>query len=133
MIRELLQAGLLHADIKCVHGGDLWAQAQEPWLDGTTLRFKPAPEKPLDDAVVRGAAQPFDSEGGLRRLQGNLGRAVVKISAVNHKHRAIEAPAKIFESQDAPARCLQAQPAHRRFRRRGARPGPARQWHAGAA
>ena len=101
VIRELLQAGLLHADIQCVHGGDLWAQAQEPWLDDTTLRFRPAPEASLDDAVVRGAAQPFDSEGGLRRLQGNLGRAVVKISAVNHKHRAIEAPARIFESQDA--------------------------------
>jgi phosphogluconate dehydratase len=101
VIRELLQAGLMHADIRCVHGGDLWAQAQEPWLDDTTLRFRPAPEQSLDDAVVRGAAQPFDSEGGLRRLQGNLGRAVVKISAVNAKHRAIEAPARIFESQDA--------------------------------
>lgn len=101
VINELLDAGLLHGDIACVHGGDLRQQATQPWLDDLTLRWRNAPARSLDDAVVRGVAAPFDSEGGLRCLQGNLGRAVVKISAVAPELRRIEAPARIFESQDA--------------------------------
>jgi phosphogluconate dehydratase len=101
VIRELLGAGLLHADIRCVHGGDLRRQALEPWLDGTTLRWREPPAQSLDPSVLRGVADPFDSEGGLRTLSGNLGRAVVKVSAVAPEHRAIEAPARVFESQDA--------------------------------
>ncbi len=100
VIHELLTAGLLHADIACVHGGDLWAQAQEPYLDGKTLRWRSPPPASLDTTVVRGVADPFDSEGGLRRLQGNLGRAVVKVSAVAVEHQRILAPARVFESQD---------------------------------
>jgi len=101
VIRELLDAGLMHADIRCVHGGDLRAQARVPALDGTSLVWRDAPAQPGDTAIVRGVAEPFDREGGLRRLQGNLGRAVVKISAVSPDHRAIAAPAKVFDSQDA--------------------------------
>jgi phosphogluconate dehydratase len=101
VIRELIDAGLLHPDIGCVHGGDLRAQAMEPWLDGTTLRWREPPPRSLDTTVLRGVADPFDREGGLRRLQGRLGRAVVKISAVAPEFRAIEAPARVFESQDA--------------------------------
>ncbi len=101
VIRELLAAGLMHPDIRTVHGGDLWAQAQEPHLDDVTLRFRAAPAVSLDPAVVRPTAEPFDSEGGMLRLQGNLGRAIVKISAVSHAHRSITAPARLFESQDA--------------------------------
>jgi phosphogluconate dehydratase len=100
-IRELLGAGLLHPDIRCVHGGDMHAQAQEPWLDGTTLRWRDGAASSLDTGVLRPASAPFDSEGGLRRLEGNLGRAVVKVSAVASEHRSILAPARIFESQDA--------------------------------
>ncbi|QIL20388.1 phosphogluconate dehydratase [Thermomonas sp. HDW16] len=101
VIRELIDAGLLHADIACVHGGDLRQQALEPHLDGLQLQWRDAPAQSKDVSVVRGVAAPFDSEGGLRRLQGNLGRAVVKISAVAPEFRRIEAPARIFESQDA--------------------------------
>lgn len=101
VIRELLASGRLHPDIRCVHGGDLWAQAQEPWLDGTTLRWRDPPASSLDTGIVRGVAEPFDHEGGLRRLTGNLGRAVVKISAVAPEHRRIEAPARVFDGQDA--------------------------------
>ena len=101
VIRELLDAGLMHADIRCVHGGDLRQQAQSPALDGTSLTWRAPPAQSADTAIVRGVAEPFDREGGLRRLQGNLGRAVVKISAVAPEHRAIAAPAKVFESQDA--------------------------------
>ncbi|HJW47586.1 MAG TPA: phosphogluconate dehydratase [Lysobacter sp.] len=101
VIRELLDAGLMHADIRCVHGGDLRQQAQEPWLDGTQLRWREPPAQSLDSGIVRGVADPFDPEGGLRRLQGNLGRAVAKISAVAPEFRAITAPAKVFDTQDA--------------------------------
>lgn len=101
VIRELLDAGLMHADIRCVHGGDLRQQAQSPALDGTSLVWRAPPAQSGDHAIVRGVAEPFDREGGLRRVQGNLGRAVVKISAVAPEHRAITAPAKIFDSQDA--------------------------------
>ncbi len=100
-IRELLDAGLLHPDIACVHGGDLRRQMQEPWLDDLALRWRDPPASSLDTDVLRGVAVPFDAEGGLRRLDGNLGRAIVKVSAVAPEHRAITAPAKIFESQEA--------------------------------
>jgi len=73
----------------------------EPYLDDLALRWRDPPAQSRDDTVVRGVAAPFDREGGLRRLQGNLGRAVVKISAVAPEFRLIEAPALIFESQDA--------------------------------
>ncbi len=101
VIRELIDAGLMHADILCVHGGDLRQQTEVPELDGTTLRWAPPPAQSRDTSILRGVAEPFDREGGLRRLQGNLGRAVVKISAVAPEHRAIAAPAKVFDSQDA--------------------------------
>ena len=101
VIDQLLDAGLLHADIACVHGGDLRRQALRPRLDGTALVWDPAPRASGDSEIVRGIDAPFDAEGGLRRLQGNLGRAVVKTSAVAPEHRRIVAPARVFDSQDA--------------------------------
>jgi phosphogluconate dehydratase len=100
-IRELLDGGFLHADIHCVHGGNLRDQAQEPKLDDLTLYWSAPPQQSLDNDVVRSVAAPFDTEGGLRRLAGNLGRAVVKVSAVAIEHRSIKAAARIFDSQDA--------------------------------
>ena len=100
VIRELLDAGLLHPDIRCVHGGDLRQQVLEPWLDGTTLRWREPPAMSRDLDVLRPVSDPFDREGGLRRIQGNLGRAVVKVSAVKPEHRAVTAPARVFDSQD---------------------------------
>ncbi|MDR7099980.1 phosphogluconate dehydratase [Lysobacter niabensis] len=101
VIRELLDAGLMHGDLRCVHGGDLRQQMLEPFLDGTQLRWRDPPPQSRDATVVRLAAEPFDSEGGLRRLQGNLGRAIAKISAVAPEFRIITAPAKVFDTQDA--------------------------------
>ncbi len=101
VIRELIDAGLLHPDIACVHGGDLRRQSLEPHLDGVRLQWRDPPAQSKDDGVLRPAATPFDGEGGLRRLQGNLGRCVVKISAVAQPFRGITAPARIFDSQDA--------------------------------
>ena len=101
VIRELLDAGLMHADIRCVHGGTLRDQAREPFLDDLKLRWREPPASSLDRSILRGVAEPFDAEGGLVRLQGNLGRAIAKTSAVKSAFRRIQAPARIFESQDA--------------------------------
>ena len=101
VIRELIEAGLMHRDILCVHGGDLLRQAQVPHLDGTRLIWSDPPSESKDTTILRGTKEPFDAEGGLRRLQGNLGRAVVKVSAVAPEHRSITAKAKVFETQDA--------------------------------
>jgi phosphogluconate dehydratase len=101
VIRELLDAGLLHEDVLCVHGGNLRQQTQQPYLDDLSLRWRDAPAQSQDTDIVRAMANPFDSEGGLRCLSGNLGRAVVKISAVAPQYRKHEAPVRLFDSQDA--------------------------------
>jgi len=100
VIRELIDAGLLHADIKTVHGGDLSDQAMAPALEDDRLTWQPPPEKSRDESILRPAAAPFAADGGIRLLKGNLGRAIVKISAVDSQHRRIEAPARIFDSQE---------------------------------
>jgi len=101
LIRELIDGGLLHPDIRCVHGGDLRDQAREPWLDGARLAWRDPPELSLDRDVARPLGEPFAPEGGVRLLQGNIGRAVAKISAVAPEHRVICAPARVFDSQEA--------------------------------
>ena len=100
LIGSLLQAGLLHPDAKTIAGHDLEFYAQEPYLDDGKLSFRPSPSLSLDESVLRGAANPFSSDGGLRVLDGNLGRAVIKISAVTPEHRKIRAPARIFHAQE---------------------------------
>jgi phosphogluconate dehydratase len=99
-IRELLAHGLLHRDIRCVSGRDLDAQTDEPYLDGKRLAWRAGPERSGDTSILRPVAEPFDREGGMRLIQGNLGRGIAKISAVKPEHRRIEAPARVFESQD---------------------------------
>ncbi|TXI48233.1 MAG: phosphogluconate dehydratase [Lysobacter sp.] len=101
VLRELIDAGLMHGDLLCVHGGDLRRQTQVPELDGTRLVWRDAPAQSGDTGIVRPVSEPFDREGGLRCVDGNLGRAIVKISAVAPEHRAIAAPARVFDSQDA--------------------------------
>ena len=100
VIRELIDAGLLHGDLRCVPGGDLRQLSLEPHLDGTRLAWREPPPASGDLNVLRPVAQPFDAEGGLRLVSGRLGRAVVKISAVAPEHRRITAPAKVFDDQD---------------------------------
>lgn len=101
LIRELLSAGLLHKDIPCVSGGDLSDYTREPYLDGDKLAWRDAPDASLDKDVLRGVDDPFEADGGLKLLQGNLGRSVIKTSAVKPEHRVVEAPAMVFESQGA--------------------------------
>ena len=99
VVRELLDAGLLHRDIATVFGDDLGAYAREPWLDGEELAWRdPGPSG--DDTILRPAASPFMADGGMRLVTGNLGRATFKTSAVDPDRWTIEAPCRIFERQE---------------------------------
>jgi len=100
VIRELIDAGLLHPDIRTIHGGDLRDQALEPMLEEDRLAWQAPPAQSRDESILRPATAPFAADGGIRLLKGNLGRAIVKISAVDSEHRRIEAPARIFDSQE---------------------------------
>lgn len=101
LIGELIDAGLLHADVETVAGeGGLHTYRSEAKLvEGRVVRVTAAGESG-DDDVLRPAARPFQTSGGLRLVEGNLGRAVVKTSAVKPEHRRIEAPVIVFERQE---------------------------------
>ncbi|MFT3907060.1 MAG: phosphogluconate dehydratase [Steroidobacteraceae bacterium] len=101
LIRELLQAGLLHADVTTVLGRSLWAHAREPFLADGVLGWRDPPAISGDTSILRPASDPFSAEGGLKLLAGNLGRSVIKVSAVDPAQRIIEAPARVFDSQEA--------------------------------
>jgi len=100
VIRELLQAGLLHPDVQTVSGPGLEHQTRVPGLVEGRLAWTEVAATSGDDSVLRTAAAPFQSEGGLRVLTGNLGRAVIKVSAVKAEHRVVRAPAIVFDDQD---------------------------------
>ena len=100
VIRELLDAGLLHDDVTTILGKGLRAHCTEPFLDGEQVVWKPAPEITGDDSVLRPASAPFSPDGGMVLVDGNLGRAVMKVSAVKIEHRVVEAPALTFDSQE---------------------------------
>ena len=100
VIRELLDAGLLHDDVATV-AGDLRSYASEPFLDADGgVEWRPIPDASADSTVLRGAADPFNSTGGLRVLHGDLGHAVIKLSAVHPERHIVEAPAIVFHSQE---------------------------------
>ncbi|MBP2231543.1 phosphogluconate dehydratase [Azospirillum agricola] len=104
VIGQLLDAGLLHADLPTVWGdGGLEAYRAMPELAGEGgLAWRRSPtDKSGDPSVVATVASPFAAEGGLRVLDGNLGRGVIKVSAVKPEHRVIEAPARVFDTQEA--------------------------------
>ena len=107
LIRELLLSGLLHGDVQTVatgaHGFEqgLWAYTKHPVLDDEgRLAWADAPDVSGDNAVLASAASPFSPDGGLKVLDGNLGRAVIKVSAVKPANRAVRAPAVVFEDQE---------------------------------
>lgn len=99
LISQLLHMGLLHADVHTVMGQGLHHYTQEPWLDQGVLAWRPVPSRSADESVLRPWDRPFSPDGGLRVLKGNLGRAVVKVSAVKPEHRMVRAPAVVVESQ----------------------------------
>lgn len=99
LVRELLKAGLLHEDVNTVAGFGLSRYTLEPWLNNGELDWREGAEKSLDNNVIASFEQPFSHHGGTKVLSGNLGRAVMKTSAVPVENQVIEAPAVVFESQ----------------------------------
>jgi phosphogluconate dehydratase len=100
VIRELLDAGLAHEDVNTVLGHGLRAHCKEPFLDGDKVVWRDLPAQSGDESVLRPATNPFSKDGGMILVKGNLGRAVMKISAVKEEHRVVEAPALTFNSQE---------------------------------
>jgi phosphogluconate dehydratase len=108
VIRELLDAGLAHDDVNTILGRGLRNHCKEPFLDGDKVVYRDLPEQSGDENVLRKWTNPFSDNGGLVLVQGNLGRAVMKISAVKKDHHIVEAPAKTFDSQEAFMHAYQA-------------------------
>jgi len=99
VIRELLDAGFLHNDVMTVWGKGLKHFTQRPHWENNKVQWSDINEVSGDPTVVATASKPFQADGGIRLLKGNLGRSVIKVSAVAEEHRVIEAPAMIFDSQ----------------------------------
>ena len=100
VIRELLDAGFMHEDVLTVRAGGLREYTAIPHATETAIRWVDAGAS-KDDSIVRPVATPFSASGGLMLLNGNLGRSVIKVSAVPDDRHFIEAPARVFDSQDA--------------------------------
>jgi phosphogluconate dehydratase len=98
VIRELLDAGLLHRDLKTVAGSDMTTYAKRPGIEGERLVWGDVGDSG-DDTILRAPSAPFAAEGGFRILTGNLGRACIKVSAVDRDRWTIEAPARVFSDQ----------------------------------
>ncbi|MDP3605121.1 MAG: dihydroxy-acid dehydratase, partial [Polaromonas sp.] len=107
VIRELLDAGFMHEDVLTVRAGGIREYTREPEVrDGKLAWHEMGPSK--DEAIVRPAGAPFSASGGLKLLQGQLGRSVIKVSAVPDDRHVIEAPARVFDSQEDLHRAFQA-------------------------
>ncbi|ODU69203.1 MAG: phosphogluconate dehydratase, partial [Bordetella sp. SCN 68-11] len=100
VIRQLRRGGLLHEDVTTIVGKGLEAYCREPYLQDGRLAWRDGAEVPGDDSIVRPLERPFLPNGGLRVLEGNLGRSIIKVSAVAPEHQVVEAPAIVFDDQD---------------------------------
>jgi phosphogluconate dehydratase len=100
VIRELLDAGLAHDDVHTVAGFGLRHYQYEPFLEAGVLTWREGPTASLDASILRPVSNPFGAQGGLRVLDGNIGRAVMKTSAVEDDHLIVQAPAIVFEDPD---------------------------------
>ncbi|HBO7422783.1 MULTISPECIES: phosphogluconate dehydratase [Pseudomonas aeruginosa group] len=108
LIRQLLDGGLLHEDVQTVAGPGLRRYTREPFLEDGRLVWREGPEQSLDEAILRPLDKPFSAEGGLRLMEGNLGRGVMKVSAVAPEHQVVEAPVRIFHDQASLAAAFKA-------------------------
>ncbi len=99
LVKTLLNGGFLHADVKTIMGSGMEAYTKEPYLEKGALRWRSSPKDSLDQDVLRSVENPFSPTGGLKILKGNLGRSVIKISAVKAEHHVINAPAQVFTNQ----------------------------------
>ena len=100
VIRELLDAGFMHDDVLTVRAGGIREYASIPVMDGAALAWRDVGDS-KDESIIRPAGRPFSATGGLKLLTGNLGRSVIKVSAVPDDRHVIEAPARVFDSQEA--------------------------------
>ena len=100
MFRQLLDAGLMHADAKTVWGECFGSFTQESFVENDKIVWRESPQKPLDMDVLTTVDHAFSSEGGIRLLAGNLGRGVIKVAAVDAEHQIIEAPAVVIDDQN---------------------------------
>ncbi|OZF49521.1 phosphogluconate dehydratase [Rhodococcus sp. 14-2470-1b] len=99
VIGSLLDAGLMHDDVKTIAGFGLRRYTQEPKLDGEGVMWHDGTRMSHDDSVLRGADEPFSADGGLKMLTGPIGKSVIKTSALAAQHRVVTAPAKVFDDQ----------------------------------
>ncbi len=100
MIGQLLDGGLLHPDTRTVAGEGLAHYTQEPFLQDGELIWREGTKESLNDKILKTVADPFQATGGLKRLKGSLGTGVIKVSAVKPEYHVIEAPARVFHTQD---------------------------------
>ena len=114
IVRELINAGLMIGEAQGI-SGPISAYSQEPFLDGEQLSWREAPEVSSDTDVLRPVSDAFQSDGGLRLMDGPLGRGVCKVSAVKPAHRVVEAPARVFDNQHALKAAFQAGELERDF------------------
>ena len=108
MIKELLNEGLLHPDTKTVAGDDMSEYTKEPTLKDGDLVWTNGTDTSLNTKILRPASDPFQTTGGLKELKGNLGRSVMKVSAVDPAQRKITAPARVFHDQHQVKAAFQA-------------------------
>ncbi len=126
IVRQLLDAGLAHEDIFTVSGEGMRAYQQEPFLKDGALEWREGAAESLNRDILRPVSDPFDSEGGIRLLKGNLGRAVMKTSAVKPAHRVGRSAGDRVSRTGRVDRRVPARRTGSRFRRRGSVPGPRR-------
>jgi phosphogluconate dehydratase len=100
LFRQLLDAGLMHGDAKTAWGDSFASFTQESYVDEGKICWRESPHQPLDKDVLTTVDSSFSSEGGIRLLTGNLGRGVIKVSAVAEEHQVVEAPAVVIDNQD---------------------------------
>ena len=115
LMRELIAAGFLHEDVQTVVGQGLGRYSEEPWMEDEKLTWRPAPERSADDEILRPCAQAFSGSGGLQLLHGNIGRAMIKTSAVKPEHQVVRAPAIVFDNQEQVMQAFQAGELERDF------------------
>jgi phosphogluconate dehydratase len=100
VIRTLLEKGLLHEDVQTILGFGLSKFTKEPKIKNGTISWEEGAKITLNESILRSADEPFQQDGGIRLLKGNIGRAVIKVSAVAPENRIIEAPAIVFNEQE---------------------------------
>lgn len=100
VMRSLLEHGLLHDDVNTILGHGLLNFTKEPFIENGKLSWREGAKESLNTGIVRSVSDPFKPEGGIKVLKGNIGRSVIKTSAVDNEHLIVEAPAVVFDEQE---------------------------------